>query len=196
MLFPSKVIFSDEKKFNCDGPDGFDGYWHDLRKEKVYFSKRNFGGGSLMVWGAFSYHGKLTLGFPSTRMDSSEYQIILEANLLPYLRKFQRRKFIFQQDNASVHVSQSTRQWFQRRQITLLEWPACSPDCNPMENLWGALVRHVYAEKRQFETTETLREAILASWHAIDEKIIRNLVESMPNRIFELVKCQGSAIKY
>ncbi|UMM13991.1 hypothetical protein L5515_001994 [Caenorhabditis briggsae] len=49
-----KIIFSDEKKFNLDGPDGFNSYWHDLKKDPLHFSKRNFGGGRLMVWGAFS----------------------------------------------------------------------------------------------------------------------------------------------
>lgn len=43
------VVFSDEKKFNLDGPDGFTGYWHDLRKAPLQFSRRSFGGGSVMV---------------------------------------------------------------------------------------------------------------------------------------------------
>ena len=48
-------MFSDEKKFDLDGPDG---YWYDLRKEKQLFSKTLFGGGSVMVWGNFSASGK------------------------------------------------------------------------------------------------------------------------------------------
>jgi hypothetical protein len=54
----SDVVFSDEKKFNLDGPDGFQHYWHDLRGEVRFLSKRKFGGGFLMVWAAFGLHGK------------------------------------------------------------------------------------------------------------------------------------------
>ncbi|KHJ99009.1 hypothetical protein OESDEN_00999 [Oesophagostomum dentatum] len=53
----NKIVFSDEKKFNLNGPDGNLFYWRDLRKEPLRFSKRNFGGGSLMVWAAFSAYG-------------------------------------------------------------------------------------------------------------------------------------------
>ena len=56
-----KVIFSDEKKFNLDGPDGFAYYWHDLRKDKLIFSKRQNGGGSVMVWGGFSANGTTSI---------------------------------------------------------------------------------------------------------------------------------------
>ena len=53
----SKVIFSDEKEFNLDGPDGFQFYWWDLRKEREIFSKRQSGGGFVMVWGAMCSTG-------------------------------------------------------------------------------------------------------------------------------------------
>ncbi len=48
------MVFSDEKKFNLDGPDGFSMYWHDLRKEEKYFSTCQNGGRGLMLWGAVS----------------------------------------------------------------------------------------------------------------------------------------------
>ena len=31
------INFSDEKKFNLDGPDGHQFYWHDLKLEKETF---------------------------------------------------------------------------------------------------------------------------------------------------------------
>jgi hypothetical protein len=45
----ASVIFSDEKKFNLDGPDGLKYYWHDLREENESFFSRQNGGGSRMV---------------------------------------------------------------------------------------------------------------------------------------------------
>ena len=52
------VIWSDEKKFNLDGPGGFSYYRHDLRKEEEIFSIRRQGGSSVMIWASFDWTGK------------------------------------------------------------------------------------------------------------------------------------------
>jgi len=46
-----QCIFTDEKNFNLDGPDGFNYYWHDIRSDEQICSTRQNGGQSLMLWG-------------------------------------------------------------------------------------------------------------------------------------------------
>lgn len=191
-----QIIFSDEKKFNLDGPDGFDCYWRDLRKEPRVFSRRNFGGGSLMVWAGFSAHGRLEIAFPSCRMDLLEYQAMLAAHLLPYLRRHRTRRLIYQQDNAAIHVSRSTMAWFAANNVNVLDWAARSPDLNPQENLWGILVRKVYTNGKQYSSITDLKAAIIREWNNIDDKVLKALVNSMPNRIFAVISKQGKAINY
>lgn len=188
------MIFSDEKKWNLDGPDGFRGYWRDLRKEPLYFSKRNFGGGSVMVWGAFSVTGCLELQFTSSRMKSKDYTDVLQMSLVPFIRQNPATQWVFQQDNARIHVSRETKSWFSSNSIEVLEWPACSPDLNPIENLWGVLVRRVYTENRQFNSVEDLKRAIVEEWNAIDLNLIQNLINSMKTRIFNTILKKGATL--
>ncbi|VDP51017.1 unnamed protein product [Heligmosomoides polygyrus] len=130
-----KVIFTVKKKFNLDGSDGYRYYWRNLRQAPITFSRRNFGGGSLMTWAGFCSRGKLKLRFPSCRMDSLGYQAVMESSLLPFLTGRKRQTHVLQQDNAAVHVSKSTTDWLQRNRLRVMEWSACSSDCNPMENM-------------------------------------------------------------
>lgn len=190
------MIFSDEKKFNLDGPDGIFSYWRDLRKEQRYFSSRNFGGGSLMVWGAFSQNGLIQIAFPSTRMNSREYIEVLQGNLLPFLQQNHHDDWVFQQDNASVHKSRVTMAWFNEHHIQILEWPACSPDQNPIENLWGIIVRKVYADNKQYGSVQELKQAVLTAWDGIPISTCHKLTESMPNRLFELIENKGGPTHY
>ncbi|KAG2866213.1 hypothetical protein PC113_g3052 [Phytophthora cactorum] len=51
ILEPDKwisIIFSDEKKLNLDGPDGFKYYWRDMRRPAPAYVRRQNGGGSVM----------------------------------------------------------------------------------------------------------------------------------------------------
>ena len=149
-----------------------------------------------MVWGAFSALGKLELAFTSSRMDGNEYQKILQNHYIPFKNRFRRLQLTFQQDNASMHVLRSTKAWFESKGINLMDWPARSPDLNPMENLWGILVRRIYANNKQYGTKEELQQAILDAWDNVENSVLNNLVNSMPNRIFDVIQCNGNVINY
>ncbi|RCN43590.1 hypothetical protein ANCCAN_10433 [Ancylostoma caninum] len=77
-----------------------------------------------------------------------------------------------------------------------MDWPACSPDCNPVENMCGIIVRQVYRNNKQYNTVESLKTAILEAWDQIDDATVAKLVGSMPNRIFEIIRNSGGPINY
>lgn len=182
-----KVVYSDEKKFNLDGPDGYRYYWHDLRKEERVFSKRNFGGASVMVWAAFDATGMLPVIFITTRMDSADYQQLLEENLLPYWVD----TYMFLHDNAPIHASRSTVNWLADKQISVINHPPCSPDLNPIENLFGIIVRDIYEDGRQYQTVDELKNAIVEAFRRVNVNLLSTLAESMKDRIFKLIRASG-----
>ncbi|GBM94506.1 hypothetical protein AVEN_192994-1 [Araneus ventricosus] len=56
------VLFSDEKKWNLDEPDGNIKYWHDLRKEPRSFFSRQSGGGICDGVGGFQFQRSSRFG--------------------------------------------------------------------------------------------------------------------------------------
>ena len=189
------VIFSDEKKFNLDGPDGFSYYFHDLRKEERIFSKRQSGGGSVMIWAAIGYKNKGNIVFLSGKVTSEKYKEVLEGQKDSFLL-MGGSKYIFQQDNAPVHTAKKLKEWLKTAKMRTMEWPARSPDLNIIESMWGMLSRLVYKDGKQFNSLSELRESILKCWGEIDQQYVRNLYESLPKRIFDLIKSKGKSIKY
>uniref|UniRef100_A0A1I7YKG6 Transposable element Tc3 transposase n=1 Tax=Steinernema glaseri TaxID=37863 RepID=A0A1I7YKG6_9BILA len=185
-----RVVFSDEKKFNLDGPDGAWHYWRDLRKEPKYFKTRNFGGGSLMIWAGFSVFGKTPVAFCSTKMNSLDYQEVLRMNLLPYFARFRSARHIFQQDNAAIHSSRSTNDWLSANNITVLKWPACSPDLNPMENAWALIVRDVYRAGRQYGSVAELRAEISKAWDRLPMQTLIKLSRIVSESLLRIAEAE------
>nr|CCA18274.1 Transposable element Tc3 transposase putative [Albugo laibachii Nc14] len=186
-----EVVFSDEKKFNLDGPDGFQYYWHDLRKEPEVYSNRQMGGGSVMVRAAFSAGGESALAVLKGHQDSVCYQRTLEKFLLPFARAAHPLGYAFQQDNASIHTASGTKIWFQTHGVDLMWSPAKSPDLNPMENVWGILARRVYAKGRQFYSSETIVVCILREWELLPLSTLVQLAGSMGKRCVEVIMKNG-----
>lgn len=194
------VLFTDEKKFNLDGPDGFRFYWRDLRAQPKLMSKRVNGGGSVMIWAGVSWHGKTSLVILKGKQNAVKYTETLRENALSCLSEMQENmggaKPILQQDNASIHAAKLTRAFLEENGVTTLEWPAKSPDFNIIENVWGLLARRVYANGRQFDRPTDLERQISIEWSKIDQEYIQKLVKSMPRRMEAARLLKGATTAY
>ena len=149
-----------------------------------------------MVWGAFSSHGKSHLAIMDGNQDSNDYIYIISEYLLPFIDRIYGRDCIFQQDNASIHASSITRTFFNEQDIDVLDWPARSPDLNPIENIWGLLAKRVYPPGKYYESRNQLKRALMKHWNELEEDYLKKLTYSMEKRCIEVIKKKGSKIDY
>lgn len=112
-----------------------------------------------MVWAAFSARGKSPICFVPSRMNAQPYIDLLDSELIPFAKDFHGVNWIFQQDNAPIHVARATNGFFQSRNIPLLQWPALSPYLNPIEDLWGILSARIFGASKQYDTLKQLKQA-------------------------------------
>ncbi|GMG18277.1 unnamed protein product [Phytophthora fragariaefolia] len=190
------IIFLDEKKWNLDGPDGFQYYWRDLRKPPRQTKRRQAGGGSVMVWVAFSLRGKSPLVVLTGRQNSDDYVYTVSEYLLPFAHLNYGVDYIYQQGNASIHTSKRTREFFTEEDIKVLDWPSKSPDLNPIENLWSIMSRRVYPNGKQYENVPQFKAALFEAWESIPIAMLVSLIESMPRRCVEVLDKKGNKTHY
>ncbi len=127
------------------------------------------------------------------------YKTLLQRNLLPLkhgLDDLYEDEVIFQHDNARPHTANVTQDWFDDQQIPVLDWPARSPDLNPAENVFAALARLVYAENRQFDTTQELLDCINQCWDEMNVNDFHPYIDSMPDRMEAVIAAHGKNTRY
>ena len=125
---------------------------------------------------------------------AESYIRTLNDFLLPLIPEGRRGTILYQQDNATVHKAHLIKMWLLYQNIKTIDWPAHSPDLNPIENVWGLLARRVYANGRVFSTIDELRSCILTEWQNLETETIQNLITSMPQRCFSVLNNKGHCI--
>lgn len=191
-----RVIWSDETKINRFSSDGRSWSWiregGSLQTHHVKETVK-YGGGSIMIWGCMTWDGPGFLCKISGTMNGELYKTILMEELQETINWYDldSSRVIFQQDNDSKHRSSIVQNWLSEQPFSVLEWPAQSPDLNPIENLWAILKRKLNQYDRPPNGMLQLWERVEEVWNAISKETCENLVKTMPKRIQSVIKRKG-----
>jgi hypothetical protein len=98
------------------------------------------------------------------------------------------------QEGASVHTAASTMPYLRDIVNAFEDWPAGSPDLNPIENLWVIVKRRVGELEPQ--TKNELINVVMTAWELIELSLVNHLMEPMPTRLDEVVMNQGAHTSY
>ncbi|GFV81999.1 transposable element Tcb1 transposase [Trichonephila clavipes] len=63
-----------------------------------------------------------------------------------------------------------------------MDWPAYSPDLNPIEHVWDALGRRIAAHLHHPENTQHLKQILIEEWALLPQEMLHQLVRSMRRR--------------
>ena len=78
--------------------------------------------------------------------------------------------------------------------VNLLDWPAQSPDLNPIEHLWEVL-GHSFGTAT-FSSQDELWRHLQEEWAKLPRVTTANLVASMPRRVEAIIKARGGYTRY
>ena len=132
------------------------------------------------------------------KINGKLYKSILKDELKKLVEWYGQniQDIIFQHDNNPKHTCKRVKKWLKKEKIQVLDWPAQSPDLNPIEHLWYYLKSKIRKYNEPSRGEEKYWRRIEEQWNKIPKKKYQKLIASMPRRIVAMIKAKSGYTKY
>ena len=114
---------------------------------------------------------------------------ILQNTLVPFARHYFG-------DNSTPHRARVVLDFLQQGNVTKMEQPPRSPDCNLIEHLWDELGWAISSMDNPPQNLDELRQALLDKSVRIPVQSLQHLVASMPRRLTTIIAARGGNTRY
>jgi len=155
--------------------------------------------------------------FKQDEIGSEEYQEVLYNDLFfliddltaaptntNIIQVADENTLLFMYNNAICHKTLNVQWLLQENNISIIKWSSQSLDLNPIKNLWLKLKKHFYLKWKKTYTTsfsssnsyDRYSIMIKECWLEIENKFLKNLIESMSRRCAAVIKAKEDATGY
>ena len=112
--------------------------------------------------------------------------------------------FVFMQDNARCHKAHDVLEFLKENNVSVMEWPAQSPDLNPIENLWSDFKERFdqrFTEvfnypSKGLEARYRYGEVMQEVWYSQGMEMVEALINSMPRRCQAVIDAKSGWTGY
>ncbi|GFV12591.1 transposable element Tcb2 transposase [Trichonephila clavipes] len=196
----ASVLFTDESRFTMESDSVRLLIWREQRTryhQSNTVERHSYRGGGILVWAGISLGGHTDLHvFHGGTVTGLRYR---DEILDPYVRPYAAaigNDFILMDDNARPHRARIVEEYLEDHGLERMEWPARSPDLNPIEHLWDYLGREVAALNPPPRSLHELKQGLLCVWSSLPIPVSDNLINSMGNRCRKCIQVRGGHIPY
>ena len=151
--------------------------------------------------GAISYRGKSELVFYKKKMNSTQYQKVIDNTIIDYadqLYKWDNRSdsrgWSLYQDGDKAHQSKSSLEYFKAKGIKLWERCPWSPDMACIEYIWS--IFWIRVSKMKPKTNEELEICGKKAWKSITLKEIQNIIDNLDNIYKSIINSKGEYYRH
>ncbi|EIE77996.1 hypothetical protein RO3G_09955 [Rhizopus delemar RA 99-880] len=200
-----RIVLSDKTKINVWGSDGCKYFWKrpgdKLQPHHLDLTVKG-GAGSVLLWGCMTWDGPgYACAIEDGTMKASDYVHILSTTLMDSLKYYgyEQEAIYFQQDNDPKHTSKLARAWFKEngfKEEHTFNWPAQSPDLNPIEHLWHHLKLRLSLYEGRAKGVHDLWSRIEKEWNSFTKEQCQAYIKSMPARCRAVIKAKGGYTRY